>query len=132
MKNQILYDNIEVPENLENRLETLIDRLAEKEKQAKRKTLQFRLWIGSMAASVLLGATVFGLLNTEKKSVQQYGDWKPNVIEDPEIAFIEAQKALTLVSNNFNKGLNMLAMVSDEMLKSNERINYKLNKTLKK
>jgi hypothetical protein len=47
---------------------------------------------------------------------------------DPEIACMEAQKALLLVSRNFNKGLNQLAMVSQELDKSNQI----LNKTFKK
>lgn len=132
METQNLYENIEVPEDLEARLESFIDNLAEAEKKAKRKAIKIKLFISGIAASILLGLFTLSFLYTGKNTELQYCEWKPNIIEDPEIAYAETMKALVLFSNNLNKGFNSLEMVSDEMIKSNERINNKLNKTLKK
>jgi hypothetical protein len=132
MEKQCNYDEIDVPENLETKLEALIDQWAETEKQAKRKTRQLRLWMTAIAASFAFAALTCGLLFLEKKSEPQHVEWKPNYIEDPETAYMEMQKALLLISSNLNKGLDQLMLTLDEIEKSNETISNKLHQTFKK
>jgi hypothetical protein len=124
-----LFEEVEIPVNLEARLENLIDDLAKAENLSKQKTKQVRLWVGSIAAGIALILSV-GLyyLNPGTETDALVTATQPNEITDPEAACIEAQKALILVSRNFNKGLNQLAMVSEELDKSNQI----LNKTFKK
>lgn len=121
-----IYEKIKVPDGLEARLEALIDNLADAEKLSKRKAKQMRLWMAGAAASIALFVSI-GLHHLpENKSPDTMAQIGTNI--DPEIACMEAQKALLLVSLNFNKGLNQLAMVSQELDKSNQI----LNKTFKK
>jgi hypothetical protein len=128
MKTDKIFDEIEVPAGLESKLENLIDQLAEKDRQSKRKGEQIRLWIVSAAASLALLISVGVLLNSRNENNSPVAAQKVNTIEDPEIACQEAQKALTLVSLNFNKGMDQLAIVTNEI----EKYNKTLNKTLKK
>ncbi|MDR0866804.1 MAG: hypothetical protein LBO74_18010 [Candidatus Symbiothrix sp.] len=128
MKKDNKFDEIEVPAGLESRLETLIDQLAEKEKQSKWKSEQIRLWIVSAAASIALLISVGVLFYSKNGNEYPVASQKVNTIKNPEIACREAQKALVLVSRNFNKGMGQLAIVTDEIEKSNRT----LNKTLKR
>ncbi|MDR2287063.1 MAG: sigma-70 family RNA polymerase sigma factor [Prevotellaceae bacterium] len=102
MKTRDLHDEIEIPEGLESRLEALIDRLAETEKRAKRKT-GIRLW--TVAAGIIVILTAGLLLIPENKPVASFG---VRQIDDPEVAYREVKKALELMSENLNKGLNEL------------------------
>ncbi|MDR1593252.1 MAG: hypothetical protein LBS43_02050 [Prevotellaceae bacterium] len=129
MKTRDLYDEIEIPDGLESRLEALIDRLAETEKRAKKKA-KIRLWT-SVAASVIIIFSAGLLLKPEEKPVDSSVSVSSGVrqIDDPEIAYQEVKKALELMSENLNKGLNELDIrLTSELEKSNEII----NKTLKK
>jgi hypothetical protein len=128
MKTDKIFDEIEVPAGLESKLESLIDRLAEKEEQSKRKGEQIRLWIVSAAASMALLISVGVLLHSKNENHSPVAAQKGNTMVDPEMAYQEAEKALTLVSLNFNKGMDQLAIVTNEIEKSNTI----LNKTLKK
>jgi hypothetical protein len=126
MKMKDLYDEIEVPAGLESRLESLIDTLARNEKRSKRKIRQLRLWTGCVAA------TLFLLLSTGlflKSGLNPFnGGSAIQPVENPEIAYQETQKALELVSRNFNKGLDQLTVVNKEIEKSNQIINKALKK----
>ncbi|GHT49228.1 hypothetical protein FACS189440_14570 [Bacteroidia bacterium] len=128
MKTDKRFDEIEVPDGLESKLETLIDQLAEKEQQSKRKGEQIRLWIVSAAASLALLISAGVLFHSKNGNNYPVTAQKVHTIEDPEITRQEAEKALTLVSINFNKGMGQLAIVTNEIEKSNTT----LNKTFKK
>ncbi|MDR2026543.1 MAG: hypothetical protein LBQ01_03170 [Prevotellaceae bacterium] len=122
MKTENLHDEYEVPAGLESRIEALIDKLAETEKRAKRK-VRIRLWTGSMAAGILAVLFAGLLLWPENKS--SVAD-SPGIrqIDDPETAYREVKKALELMSENLNRGLNEMDIVlTDELEKSNEIIN---------
>ena len=113
-------DEIAIPEGLEARLEQLIDRLSEQEMQTKRR----RLWgTFSAAASIALLLSI-GILLLPKRSDNLQLTAQ---IENPEFAYREALKALEKVSVNFNKGMDQLAFVSEQM----EKTNHILDKTLK-
>ncbi|GHT76031.1 hypothetical protein AGMMS50262_13140 [Bacteroidia bacterium] len=119
-------EEIAIPEGLETRLEQLIDDLAQQEAQTKRR----RLWIGSISAAasviLLLSAGIF--FQTQQKRNMQL---TANNIENPELAYIEAQKALEKVSVNFNKGINQLALVSEKMDKTNHILDKTFNNSIK-
>ncbi|GHT55238.1 hypothetical protein FACS189446_6290 [Bacteroidia bacterium] len=130
MKTDDLLNEIKTPAGLESRLETLIDRLDKEEKQSKQRVRQIRLWAGSVAASMAVlisaGWYIYSSEKTETADVSQTA-----IENDPKVACREAEKALVLVSQNFNKGLSQLAMVSDEMEKTNKTLD-KTFKTLKR
>jgi hypothetical protein len=126
MKKDDLLDNIEVPAGLEAKLEALIDNLAGKERASAKKARRIRLWAVRIAASLALLISIGLYFHPEKKDNQQITCPSGAVINDPEIAYREAQKALILVSLNFNKGVNQLELATNEM----EKANYKLTKLL--
>jgi len=115
-------EEIAIPGGLEAKLEQLIDRLSEQEKQTRRR----RLWTGtfSAAASIALLLSVGIYFHTKRSNDSQLAAQ----IENPELAFLEAQKALEKVAVNFNKGMDQLAFVSEKI----EKTNQILDKTLKK
>jgi cell division septal protein FtsQ len=130
MKTEDLRDEIEVPSDLESRLESLIDRLSETEKQAKRK-IKMRLLTVSIAASIILVLSVGLLLKTEEKPFVSSVSVSSGIrhIDDPETAYRELKKALELMSENLNKGLNELDVnFTNELEKSNKIINKTLIK----
>ena len=119
-------EEITIPEGLEAKLEQLIDGLAEQETQKKRR----RLWIGSVsaAASIALLLSIGLFFHT-----RQPNDWRLTAgnIENPELAYFEAQKALEKVSVNFNKGMNQFAFASEKMGKTNQILDKTLNTKIK-
>jgi hypothetical protein len=124
---------VEIPENLESKLSALIDRLAEKEKEKKispPKTRQLWLWMSSTAACIIILIASGVLLNNQTgvntDPLAQQNHPEGNVITDPEKIAIETQKALILVSRNFNKGEEQLAFVSANL----EKVNQSLKKQI--
>jgi hypothetical protein len=130
MKTDELINEINVPAGLESRLETVIDRLDKEEKQSKQKAKQIRLWAGGIAASIaiLVSIELYKNLSGGTKISESSST---AIVNDPEVAYMETEKALILVSLNFNKGLSQLTLVSNEMEKTNKTLN-KTFKTFKK
>lgn len=131
-------ESIEVPIQLEYRLNNLIDDFKDndlKQKEIKR----FSIWkYISVAACIALIASVgFYLHNRPKVDssmtiVENTSDTDKLTPEDIE-KLKKAESALLLVSKNFNKGMDQLAMVSLNVDKTNRIINKatKRNKTRK-
>jgi hypothetical protein len=130
METDDFMNEINVPAGLESKLETLIDRLDKAEKQSKQKTRQIRLWAGSIAASIAVLISIGLYINASGKMKTSDAP-QTAIVDDPEVAYREAEKALALVSRNFNKGLSRLALVSDEMEKTNKTLD-KTFKTLRR
>jgi hypothetical protein len=128
MKKDDLFDKIEIPVDLESRLEALIDDLADKEKQTRRKARQQGLWAMGIAASITLFISVVLFFSSDKENFLPLTAQITPPAEDPELACLEAQKALILVSANFNKGLNQLEIANNEIEKSNKKLNEVLRK----
>jgi hypothetical protein len=128
MKTDDLFDQIEIPADLESRLGALIDDLAEKEKQSTRKVRQMWLWTAGIAASIALFFSAGLFFYSHRENRTPIVAQTVNPATDPDIACLEAQKALALVSVNFNKGLNQLAMAKDEIEKSNKKLNELLKR----
>ena len=118
-------EEIAIPDGLEAKLEQLIDRLAEQEMQTKRR----RLWTGTFSAAasivLLLSISIFFYMRQPNDSqlIAQ--------IENPELTYLEARKALEKVSVNFNKGMNQLAFVSGRIEKTNQILDKTFNKETK-
>jgi hypothetical protein len=123
MKTNDSFDKIAVPADLESRLETLIDRLAEAEKVSTHKTQQMRWWISGMAAglAILLSLGIF--LHSDYSKNNDLTAQATPLTKEQELACLEAQKALVLVSRNFNKGMDQLTLAVNEIEKSNNTIN---------
>jgi hypothetical protein len=130
MKTDDFLNEIDIPVGLESRLERIIDRSYAEEWRIKQKTRYLLMWFGSFAASIILLFSAKLYIYSLNK-IGTYSASQSATIEDPEVACREAEKALVLVSENFNKGLAQLAMVSDEMGKANI-ILEKTFKTLKR
>jgi len=120
-------DPIEVPEKLEDRLNTLIDKLSEEEKTKQKRK---RLWIqaGSIAAGIalLISAGLYfhkrqETINPDKPSLTS------QVSEEDQAKIKEAQEALMLLSANFNKGVEQVEFASANLNRTSEI----LNKTFK-
>jgi ATP-dependent Zn protease len=122
------FCKIEAADGLETRLEKLIDDLAEKEKRMENKKRQLRWWISGMVASITLLLLIGFFSNSDRRSMNQWTGQKNNLTQEQEIACLEAQKALVLISLNFNKGMDQLTLAVNKIEKSNSVI----NKTLKK
>lgn len=129
-------DQVEVPSSLESKLNNLIDELEEKEtKEIKPQQSKRRLmtWVGSAAASVAILISVGLYLNNRPETVdtplahQQDGD-QQQLSEEDKKAVQEAEEALMLLSSKFNKGVKQMAVVSDNIEKTNEILNKTFNR----
>jgi hypothetical protein len=132
MKTKDLCNECETPAGLESRLEALIDSLAETERRTKRAR-KARLWTVTIAACVVAVISAGLLLIPEKKpdtsSVLASSPRGFRQIDDPETAYREVKKALELMSENLNRGLDELDfVVTSELEKSNEIISKTLIK----
>lgn len=128
-------NTIDVPPTLEVKLENLIDGLANEQKkiETKPKSRKLVIWIGSVAASVAILLSV-GLYFKENQHetvilVQKENQIKDNKVTTSEEASIEeAQKALVLLAQNFNKGVNQINRVSENIEKTNKILDKTFNR----
>ncbi len=125
---------VDIPENLEGKLSNLIDQLAQKEEEkSDSKTKKLWLWVSSAAACIVILIASGIILNMhsakESDSLANQNQTRTQIqgiITDPDMATKEAEKALMLVSKNFNKGTEQLALVSENMDKANHLIEKQL------
>lgn len=118
----------EVPEGMEQRLNEKIDEWGKAEKQANKARRQARIvrmrWIGSIAASLLILFSVGTYIYNQEST--------PATLQDtcatPEEAYVQAQKALVLLSSNLNKGVEQMESVQETTEKVNKKINKELNR----
>ena len=120
-------EQIPIPEGLEERLSAKIDEWEKEEKQQKaqrRMLLPRALRYTAVAASIAL---VFGvgyhLLSQDKYMNLAEQD----TYQDPLLAQQEAQKALTLLAVNLNKGMGHLEKAKALSDKTEKTINEQLN-----
>ena len=119
-------EQIPIPEGLEERLEAKIDEWERAEEQTKAKRLMFpkAMRYGAIAACVAL---VFGvgyhLLNQDKYTNLAEQD----TYQDPLLAQQEAERALTLLAVNLNKGMGHLEKAKALSDETEERFNEQLN-----
>lgn len=119
-------DNIDIPVGLENKLSNLIDKLATEEKKASQpKKRNLWTWAGSVAAGVAI-LLFAGIHFSKQHETVMPMPTVTNINAEDQYKMEEAQKALLLISSNFNKGVDQLSAVSTNLDKTNEI----LNKTL--
>ncbi len=129
-------ENIDIPPMLESNLESLIDGLARQEEEKRvilkpqQKKRHIMRWIGSAAAGIAILISVGIYFNSNRNiDTPLTGQTElKDTYSDPEEAYREAQKALALVSSNFNKGVSQVAVVSENIDKANEILNRTLNR----
>ncbi len=100
------------PATLQGQLEDMID--MHYAATTERKTLSLRTWalraIPLAASLILVLATYFFLLSRKPR----------DTYSDPQTAYLEAKKALLLVSRNFNKGTRSMAYLREISLPATE------------
>ena len=120
-------EQIPIPEGLEERLSAKIDEWEKEEKQqkAQRRTLLPRaLRYTAVAASIALVFSVgYHLLNQDKYMNLAEQD----TYQDPLLAQQEAERALTLLAVNLNKGMGHLEKAKALSDKTEKTINEQLN-----
>lgn len=119
---------IEVPSHLEANLTSLIDKLAEEEAPKTSIRKHLRLWSGvaaSVAIILSVGFYVNNLSIEEGNKVANKTTHNGLTITDAE--YIQAEKAMRLLSYNFNKGMQQL----DEMQVNLDKTNRIFNETFK-
>lgn len=96
-----LKEQVEVPSDLNAKLIDRLDAAARSESRVKRIGIYS---LSGLAAGLLVLLSVYlGIVrDSHQQSVQQYA------IEDPEIAYIEARKALEYISGKWNTGTSEL------------------------
>lgn len=117
----------EIPESLERKLSCKIDEWDTRERRAlkaKKHTRVIRLqWIGSIAASLIILLSVGWYL---------HGNYSVSTPQDtcatPEEAYAQAQKALVMLSNSLNKGMEKVEAVQETTEKIQENINEQLKR----
>ena len=120
-------EQIPIPEGLEERLSAKIDEWEKEDKQqkAQRRTLLPRaLRYTAVAASIALVFSVgYHLLNQDKYMNLAEQD----TYQDPLLAQQEAERALTLLAVNLNKGMGHLEKAKALSDKTEKTINEQLN-----
>jgi hypothetical protein len=117
--------NPPVPAGLEERLSQKIDAWAESEKRVS-PTLnptrnRRRWWIAGIAASLLLAGSI-GMKLIQTTEVKD-----THAELTPEMALIETERALLLLSSTLNKGMEQMYIAQQTTHKVQENINKALN-----
>ena len=114
-----------LPKGISGRLEAKIDSWAASEKK-KNRSLNRRhglYWLSGIAAAALICIGIFGsdhpIPDPEHKLADTY--------TDPKEASIAAQKALLLLSQNLNKGIDQAKEAQEEINKVNSILNEHIN-----
>ncbi len=103
-------DEIPTPDGMENRLSSMIDDLEERDQKPKKveNTTKRRLWleIGGIAASVCLLISIgLSILNQRDNNDPKPATSLSQLSLEDQKKVQEANKALEMVSKNFNKGM---------------------------
>lgn len=119
-------ERIPIPEGLEERLSAKIDEWetsALSQREGERKRISFRPRILQYAAVAACIAIVFGwgYQKFEQNPAEQ------DTYQDPVLAKQEAERALTLLAMNLNKGMEHLEKVNTINKKAEKTLNEQLN-----
>lgn len=126
--NDIIIDG-----TLENKLDVLIDNLADKEiansqqeTLNKKKNHQTIYWFSGIAASIAILLSVVLLNDKPENSLQSPSLVLRDTYTDPNKAYAETEKALLLISSKLNKGLSGIDTFEEGIEKSNAIIDKNL------
>lgn len=104
-------DKIPIPAGLEQRLSSSIDQW-ERMEHAKRRRLRMKT-IGIAASIALLSGIGLYFYNQPSKSAGLRDTYS-----DPETAYKEAEKAIGLVAENLNRGMDQYKNANDKVYKA--------------
>lgn len=119
------HTEIDVPLDLESKLNKSIDQWEETEKKAVKIRHNRKIywqWMSGIAAGLLLVFGIWTYVDRHESSTTAIADTYTN----PEDAYREAQKALALVSLNLNKGMKQV----EEAQQKTEKIDKIVKKTI--
>jgi len=130
---QAAKEEVEIPQTFDNKLNALIDNLAKEEKPRVFSLPKIIIWAGSIAASVALILSIGFYVNNNNNNVKtQLADNQQINFENLTIAdrekVIEAHRAMVLVSQNYNKGLNSLSKAESRIQQVQNVVNKSFNK----
>lgn len=120
---------IEVPSHLEANLNSLIDKLAAEETPKTSLRKHLRLWSGVAASvAIILSVGIYvNNLSIEEESNKIASKATHNSLTITDAEYIQAENAMRLLSYNFNKGMQQL----DEMQENLDKTNRIFNETFK-
>ena len=107
-------DNIPIPSGLKEKISVQIDNISGGKPKAHKKHILLS-WSMGIAASLLVICGVYTLTLTTP--VQQ------NTIDNPQEAYIETQKALTLFASKIDKGVNALQKTEETQHTISKQLN---------
>jgi hypothetical protein len=120
--NEVFEEEIKIPEGLSERLEKNLDNYIYDNREKKTSNnINFRkliIYVGSLAASILLCVGLFFIKNDKNRIADTF--------QDPVEAEMFAVKMLTLVSTELNKGITPYEKVNEKVNRTNEIINKNL------
>lgn len=122
--NKALQEEQALPEGLSRRLEQQIDAWASAEEKKTRSWTRRRslYWLSGVVAAILLCIAFF------QYDVSSHTPDRPrDTYTNPEEAAVAAEKALLLLSQNLNKGINQVNDAEQEIDKVNNILNKHLN-----
>lgn len=107
--------SITIPDGMEERMSAFIDNLPDREQKNRPAFAPVWRWVSGIAAALIL-ASAAGLYFTRQPS-------KPQLTEQEIYACAEAQRALLLVSQKLNKGMDQWQQANYEIVKTQRIIN---------
>ncbi len=118
-------EQIPIPEGLEERLSTKIDQWEQEEQKAQRRRLfpKALRYIAAAASVALVIGVGYNLLNQERDRILAEQD----TYQDPIKAQQEAERALTLLAVNLNKGMGHLEKAKALSDKTEKNLYEQLN-----
>lgn len=120
------HSSIKIPKSLETNLNNLIDELAIKE---KKKTISRKVFIwSSIAASIAVIFTLAIHFNApsykaDYSSIEEEYDETSDKSQFSESDFKVAEKALLILTSNFNKGMEQLDAANNNLENANKILN---------
>ena len=118
-------EQIPIPEGLEERLSAKIDQWEQEEQKAQRRRLFPKAlhYIAAAASVALVIGVGYNLVSQEKNRILAEQD----TYQDPIKAQQEAERALTLLAVNLNKGMGHLEKAKALSDKTEKTLNEQLN-----
>lgn len=109
-----LYEDMQMPEGVSERLEKVIEQMDKPHPVTNRKKRFFLFRISGVAAVILL---CIGLFFTKYRSVESQ---MADTFDDPVEAALAAEKAIAFMSTHLNKGINQVSEAGQEIEKVNQ------------
>lgn len=121
-------EHIPIPEGLEERLAAKIDAWEKEERKPRRFAFSKTLRYVSAAACITLvmGLVYYTFTRVYDDSATDICHAEQDTYQDPDIARREAERALTLLAVNLNKGMNQLEKAQAISAKTERTLNKQL------